>query len=262
MTNQIKREYTGTWIPSHIMEDTELGVYEKYIYAEISSFKEFYMSNETLAERINCSVATVTRAIKKLKEKGYIKQIKFDGRLRYLISLKDKPNQNDYPASSNSIGLNNQSDYQDNNIKHKESTVEQIPSPKSPVCDLPLVLQDSKEFVEVWNQFLKQRKPKSNTPYALKLILNKLQPLSIEDCIKTIEYSVMNGYQGIFPLKKDKEKILYWRNLTPVEKNDIQMIMDERECDKSEAIAIFLGEGKYKGWWQSHPEYEGYKIIF
>lgn len=82
-----KREFTGVWIPRQILEDTELTSDEKMLFADIASFNECFMLNSTLAARYGCSERTIQDRIKKLKDKGYIKQISFDGRTRKLQAL-------------------------------------------------------------------------------------------------------------------------------------------------------------------------------
>jgi len=86
-----KKEFTGLFIPRHIIEDEELSKTEMIIYAEISCFEVCYKSNETLGERWGIKSRRVSQIISKLEKKGYIKRESFDGRNRQLIALRDKP---------------------------------------------------------------------------------------------------------------------------------------------------------------------------
>lgn len=86
-----KKEFTGVWIPRHIMENKQLKPTDRLIYAEIASFDQCYMSNETLGERAGCSGSQASRIIIKLKSLGYIRQTKFDGRTRWLKAMLDAP---------------------------------------------------------------------------------------------------------------------------------------------------------------------------
>lgn len=81
-----KKEFTGVWIPKRIVEDTDLTVFEKWIYAEISCFEEFFMKKDTLAKRYKVSEKTIQRTISKLVEKGYVRELANDGRTRKLTS--------------------------------------------------------------------------------------------------------------------------------------------------------------------------------
>jgi len=125
-----KKEYTGTWIPKHIIEDTQLSITEKWLYAEIASFDMCFMSNELLGERLGVSKETISRHIGKLKNKGYIIDYGTDGRNRKLKAKLDlpsqiddsqidyNPSQIDEAGSSNCSGLPSQND----DIKNKERT--------------------------------------------------------------------------------------------------------------------------------------------
>ena len=118
---ETKREFTGVWIPRHIIEDTRLKPAARLIYAEISCFNVCTMSNETLSNRAGCSEATAKRMVSQLKSLGYIQQIGFDGRVRKLTSLKDQPippAQNDQAGSNKMTELEVQNDPQDNSIEN------------------------------------------------------------------------------------------------------------------------------------------------
>lgn len=131
---QQKREFTGVWIPKHIIEDTNLKPVDRLIYAEVSCFEVCTMTNATLGERAGCSEPTASRSIAKLKDKGYVSIIGFNGRIRKMISLTDNPivpNQIDKAASSKEQGSlikltkqPNQIDVEDNTIENKEKTKE------------------------------------------------------------------------------------------------------------------------------------------
>lgn len=120
-----KKEFTGVWIPKHIIEDTRLKPVARLIYAEISCFEVCTMTNETLAERAGCSEATASRMVGALKELGYIKIIGFNGRIRKMTSLFDKqavPSQIDEAAYAKTTKLPTQIESQENNIDNKENT--------------------------------------------------------------------------------------------------------------------------------------------
>lgn len=87
----MKKDYTGTWIPAHVMLDQELHATAKLLYAEIASFNKCFVSNEWLAERLGISVAGIQKNLRLLKSKGYVQTCKFDGRKRTLQALCDEP---------------------------------------------------------------------------------------------------------------------------------------------------------------------------
>ena len=122
MEQQTKREFTGVWIPKHIIEDRNLKPVDRLIYAEISCFEICTMTNNTLADRAGCSEDTASRSVGRLKEKGYIKIIGFNGRVRKMQSLHIVPPQNADAASAKTLKLPPQSKAQDNTIENKENT--------------------------------------------------------------------------------------------------------------------------------------------
>ncbi|HHE45735.1 MAG TPA: helix-turn-helix domain-containing protein [Candidatus Moranbacteria bacterium] len=80
-------------MPKHIIEDEELSMTAKIIYAEIACFDVCYKSNEKLGSRYGLKANTISLIIKKLLKKGYVENIGFDGRKRQLKAKYDKPNQ-------------------------------------------------------------------------------------------------------------------------------------------------------------------------
>ena len=120
-----KKEFTGVWIPKHIIEDERLKPVARLIYAEIACFSVCTMTNETLAQRAGCSEATASRVVGVLKELGYVKIVGFNGRIRKMTSLYDKPippSQNDEAAYAKSTKQPTQNESQENNIDNKEIT--------------------------------------------------------------------------------------------------------------------------------------------
>ena len=83
-----KREFKGVWISREIWLDKRLSILEKGILTEINSLDNeesgCYASNKYLAEFCQCSEASVTKAISKLKQLGFIYEKSFDGRTRIL----------------------------------------------------------------------------------------------------------------------------------------------------------------------------------
>lgn len=122
MEQQTKREFTGVWIPKHIIEDKRLKPVDRLIYAEISCFEVCTMTNATLSDRAGCSEDTASRSVGRLKEKGYIQIIGFNGRVRKMQSQHITPPQNAEAASAKPPKLPPQNKAQDNNIDNKEIT--------------------------------------------------------------------------------------------------------------------------------------------
>ena len=106
-----ERDFKGVWIPKEIWLNKELTMIEKVIFTEIDSLDNEYhcvAGNEYFAEFCNCGIATVTRAIKHLKDLKYIEELTFDGRHRRLrvIKMISQTNQNDEADSSKRLSNN------------------------------------------------------------------------------------------------------------------------------------------------------------
>ena len=83
------RDFKGIWIPKEIWLATDLTTFEKLLLAEIDSLStedNCFASNEYFANFFDCQPNTITRGISKLKELGYVSEVGFDGRKRYLKS--------------------------------------------------------------------------------------------------------------------------------------------------------------------------------
>jgi hypothetical protein len=85
------RNFQGIWIPKLIYLNTEVNWYAKILFLEIHSFtengKECYMSNKYISSLLNISERQVSRYISELKAIGWIEEVAFDGRKRYLRSV-------------------------------------------------------------------------------------------------------------------------------------------------------------------------------
>ena len=96
----MNRDFKGVWIDKSIWLDKSLSATEKIILAEIDSLgngKGCCKSNSYFAEFCQCSEKTVSRAIAKLIQLGYVTRKSFDGRNRVLVLNKNGGNRNDVP---------------------------------------------------------------------------------------------------------------------------------------------------------------------
>lgn len=85
------RNFQGIWIPRSVYLSTEVNWYAKILFLEIHSFtengKECYMSNEYISTFLNISKRQVSRYIAELKNIGWIEEVSFNGRKRFLRSV-------------------------------------------------------------------------------------------------------------------------------------------------------------------------------
>lgn len=80
----------GIWIPIEIWQAEDLSWNEKILLMEVDSFskkgKECYISNRYIADMFGISERTASEYLTHLIKAGYVKLVKFDGRVRYVES--------------------------------------------------------------------------------------------------------------------------------------------------------------------------------
>lgn len=85
-----KRQFKGIWIPAEIWLNRNLSWNEKILLAEIDSFssrdKDFYMSNEYIANFLGVTETSANKILSSLIKKGFVIKTKFDGRKRWVKS--------------------------------------------------------------------------------------------------------------------------------------------------------------------------------
>ena len=83
------KQYKGVWLPKEILDNPELTPTEKILLAIIESLDDeqaggCYASNKYFSEKLDTAERSIIRCIADLKDKGYLTQTKFDGRIRFL----------------------------------------------------------------------------------------------------------------------------------------------------------------------------------
>ena len=192
------KEFTGVWVPIEIYQDKNLNPTDKFILADILTLTEYYKSNDTIAIEVGVSKRTATRSIKKLEELGYIKTY-FNGRSRIakmttpIAKMAKLPSQNGEAASPN----------------RPHSIQKSIQKSKHIRIERPF---NSKEFDEIWDIWIderKQQKRKKYTERGEKATLHNLQKISNNNekqAIKIIKQSITQGWAGLFALKGGAER--------------------------------------------------------
>ena len=119
------RDFKGIWIPKELWFNKNLSVIDKVLLAEIDSLdneNHCTASNEYFAEFFDVGVATITRSIKKLKDKGLIetKMVTSDTGSYRVIKMIRGSNQNDETGLIKMIS-NYNSDNKTNEILSKDN---------------------------------------------------------------------------------------------------------------------------------------------
>lgn len=200
----MERTFKGVWIPAEIWLDKRLTICEKAFLAEVDSFtgngKTFHKSNQTIEEEYGIAPRTVQRMVKKLVELGML-ETEFNGRVRHLSTVRlakmtGQGRQNDESASPKWRHTNTIDNTIDNTSKREEVV-------------LPFESKEFAEAWEIWKQERRERRTKKYTQRGEQAALHKLHNDSQQDeatAIAIIHQSIANGWQGLFPLKHQKNE--------------------------------------------------------
>jgi len=206
-----QRQFTGLWIPAHILEDPDLSFIESAFFAEITSFcsngKVFYKTNETIASTYGISRPTIQKALKKYTDKGWIVQT-FNGRRREITlhpdldltrSMQNEDRQReklDQAACKNSTAITK---------KKVQKTTQQKVEVVYPF--------NSVLFMDAWNEFLAMRKAQHNFTYkhtkSKQAALHKLHKQAGGDeriAVLILEQATTNCWRGTWPLKDEQQQ--------------------------------------------------------
>lgn len=210
---------TGLWIPNEILSK-KLSLIAKVIWADIHSLTseggEYFKCNGTICKEYGISVATISRALNELHKHNLIETVSFNGRRRALRSkLRMQPTQIEETVESNLEGSLSKIDEAASSKRATESTskITRKKTIKKRIDGADIALPfDSDNFHVAWSTWLderKQKKLKNYTPRGEQGQLHNLQKISngIEaDAIAIINHSIVQGYQGLFPLKNERKQ--------------------------------------------------------
>lgn len=162
-----QHSFKGVWIPKAIWLNPELSPLDKMVYAEIWALEEedgCFASNEYLAGFCQCSVRKVAQAIQKLKDLGFVQQVKFDGRIRWLKCYGEGRVANSATQTCKKCKSDMQkmqvSIYNDENIEYN---IEDIP-PISPTGTEEGCSSCKAEFEKFWQHYIPSTTRDGSTP--------------------------------------------------------------------------------------------------
>ena len=210
---------------------TNIPAQAKLLYGELTTLTNktgyCWATNQYFAKLYGLTEISISRLLKNLEENGYIRQ-EYDNtqenktrRKIYLIGepyqkCKGEPyqkckgslNKNVKPSLNknvkhNNTRMNNTSEY--NKVSKKE--VEQMSYNQI----LKIFFENDTEMQNVMTEYIKMRKliKKPLTNYGLKLACEKLQKeFKQEERIAIVQQSIMNNWQGLYPLKKSNSQEL------------------------------------------------------
>lgn len=127
MTQKSQKEFFGIIIPANLLNNSEITLSEKFVYAYISSFKKYCCeSNERISEKLGISQKTISRSISNLQKLGYIfidceKSNNFG---RKLYAVYENPQKLEYLSKRNVIFEHGQNVHVENPPKHGQNVQE------------------------------------------------------------------------------------------------------------------------------------------
>lgn len=206
-----QRQFTGLWIPAHILDDPGLSFIESAFFAEITSFcsngKSFYKTNETIASTYGISRPTIHKALKKYTERGWIVQT-FNGRRREITLHPDfdltrsMKNEDMQGEKLEQAACNESTAITKKKVQRKTQQKVEVVYPF-----------DSVLFLQAWREFLAMRKAQHNFTYkhtkSEQAALHKLHKQADGDerkAILILEQATTNCWRGTWPLKNEQQE--------------------------------------------------------
>ena len=207
----MERQFKGVWIPAEVWLNSDLTAIEKMLYAEIDSFTSrgstFWKSNDTISEDMGVSVSTVKRSVAKLIEKGWVKQVKFDGRIRHLqadrVFHEPTESSNKYKQTAH-IEPTHGSEVSGLLVQIEPlSKQKKVPREKPKRIDYPAEFL-GEEFEEAWNTWKEYKSKEHNfkykSPISEQTTIQKLHNETQGDpkyAIAAIGNAIARGWKGI-----------------------------------------------------------------
>lgn len=199
-------------IPSRIRYDRDLTPNEKLLYGEITALTnksgECWATNKYFAELYNVEVQTVSRWLKKLKEKQYL-----DINFKYKKDTKEIENRiikiSGEPINKN---VKTYSQNCDGGINKNVNGVltKMLKNNNTSINNTRLIKEKYKKEIffkntevnELFIEFLKLREKMKviNTDRAIKILINKLNKYNDDTKIEMISTSIERSWKSVFPI--------------------------------------------------------------
>lgn len=104
--NQPERKFKGVWIPREVWDSPDLTLFQKCLWANISSLgtedEPCLASNEWLGDRMESSASSIAVILTKMRKLGFIKDVSFDGRTRRILAVVPPRETGGEPINSHS----------------------------------------------------------------------------------------------------------------------------------------------------------------
>lgn len=203
-----------TKVKNDLLRSGELKANTKILLLVLISYENekegySYPSQTRLLKETSLSKKTLLKCLNELEEKGYIKRVKESGgNNKYYIASSLKINTDTSSKNNTSTSGKNSTTTSSKNTTLKELNKNKKEK-KENKTDLDKIIEAYTQndlLVEALRDFIKMRKAikRPLTDRAMKGILNKLDNYTSDDLgkIEVLENSIVNCWQGIFPLKE------------------------------------------------------------
>jgi hypothetical protein len=224
-----ERDFQGVWIPKEIWLNEELTIQEKALLVEIKSLDNevgCYAKNKHFMEFLGVGERRIQLIIQGLIKRGYLtstfkykegtkeiekRTLKVD-KVKYFGIQKGENIPNEV-VNKSTPPPGEESCTTPGEEKFAVSNTIYIKKKKKEKSEFDIVIEKytvNEKLRNVLYEFIKSRKAikKPATTEALKRILKKLDGLTTSDDekIAILGESIMNGWAGVFPLKKETSK--------------------------------------------------------
>lgn len=207
-------EFTGVWFPAEVWKDTRLTANEKFLLMDIVYFTNadstWWKSNAVMAEQMQCSTATIKRAIGKLVSLGYIEQVSFNGRVRKMRAVLGADM---HPQTAQDCTDRQRTNAPAEGAKVTRQTAQEC----TPSNNIEKYIEKTKEievenpfvgdgFVDAWARWKEYKraehrftfKSKETEKTAINRLHNETEG-NTQRAIDAIDASIANGWKGLFP---------------------------------------------------------------
>jgi hypothetical protein len=203
-------------IPKSVMQDQELSISAKAVYSYFCSYTgagdTCFPTRNKICFDLGIANNSLTKYLKELTTNGYLKveQIKENGRFSHNVyTLPDiKLPQTKITDAQNLVDGNlhtKKNSSKTNNLSKKNSSKSLVDVLYEAGYAHSLEIEDLYLAVGNFVEFRKGIK-KPMTEYAVELMVKKLAEMSkchIAVSVAILNQSIMNGWQGVFPLKQE-----------------------------------------------------------
>ena len=216
------KEGFGLWIPGAVLSRTDISLEEKALYGLLEVLdggKGCWASNDWLASRLGVSERAIQRYLSHLEEVGLVIKIinEAAGNQRRVQTIGSYSASTPSRQSVVTLTPSCRDPHANLSPKSKRENINEIDTPQTPTH-----LPHGVMFRKVWEEWVNYRSKtkKKLSGFAKDKQLQMLSALTEADAIATIERSIANDWQGLFPENAKGNSKPFAKILTPKDHAD------------------------------------------